>query len=105
MFGAFGLSVRVGVSTMVLQHVCRVPCRRMSLLSAKNERRYLSPDLGRDEQLKGLNGVVAASRAARGDAAEITLILQGTEGLQDLAESGSPAALNAAIERMRSALR
>ena len=51
-----------------------------------------------------LHGVVAASRAARGDQAEITLILEGTEGLQAMAESSDVATLRAALDRMRSAL-
>jgi tetratricopeptide (TPR) repeat protein len=51
-----------------------------------------------------LHGVVAASRAARGDQAEITLILEGTEALQDLAERGDSAPLRAAIDHMRSSL-
>ena len=47
-----------------------------------------------------LQGVVAASRAARGDEAEITLILEGTEGLQMLAERHDPTLLHAALARM-----
>ena len=51
-----------------------------------------------------LDGVVEAAREARGARAEITLILEGTVGLQDLAEYHDPTALRAAVQRMRKAL-